>query len=107
MSGRLSGLAESVEQTQMQVILVTDVLDEEGQALAEEVDAQYRHLDVRDEQGWVGLIDEIKYTVRVFEKFSFVGYIYMSYAIPGGDQCRKFHKFVRNFRQIRRVSRNR
>ena len=40
-------------------VWITDVLDAEGQALAEEVDAHYRHLDVRDEAGWQSLVEEI------------------------------------------------
>ena len=40
-------------------VWITDVLDQEGQALAEEIGAQYRHLDVRDESGWTNLVEEI------------------------------------------------
>ena len=40
-------------------VWVTDVLDEEGQALADEIGVQYRHLDVRDEAGWSTLVEEI------------------------------------------------
>ena len=40
-------------------VWITDVLDEEGEALAQDIGAQYRHLDVRDEQGWSDLIEEI------------------------------------------------
>ena len=40
-------------------VWITDVLDQEGQALAEEIGAQYRHLDVRDESGWTKLVEEI------------------------------------------------
>ena len=41
-------------------VWVTDVLDDEGQALADELGVQYRHLDVRDEQAWSDLIAEIE-----------------------------------------------
>ena len=40
-------------------VWITDVLDQDGQALAEEIGAQYRHLDVRDESGWTKLVEEI------------------------------------------------
>ena len=40
-------------------VWVTDVLDEEGQALADDIGVQYRHLDVRDEAGWSKLVEEI------------------------------------------------
>ena len=40
-------------------VWITDVLDQDGQALAEEIGAQYRHLDVRDESGWTNLVEEI------------------------------------------------
>jgi 3alpha(or 20beta)-hydroxysteroid dehydrogenase len=33
-------------------VVVADVLDEQGQALAEEIGALYVHLDVREEDGW-------------------------------------------------------
>ena len=38
---------------------MADVLDDEGQSLAAELGCQYRHLDVRDEQAWSALVDEI------------------------------------------------
>jgi len=40
-------------------VWMTDVLDDEGQSLAAELGCQYRHLDVRDEQAWSALVDEI------------------------------------------------
>jgi 3alpha(or 20beta)-hydroxysteroid dehydrogenase len=40
-------------------VWITDVLDSEGEALAEEIGAQYRHQDVRDEQRWSELVAEI------------------------------------------------
>ena len=40
-------------------VWVTDVLDQEGEALGAELGAQYRHLDVRDEKAWQELVDEI------------------------------------------------
>ncbi|MFT7654529.1 MAG: 3alpha(or 20beta)-hydroxysteroid dehydrogenase [Limisphaerales bacterium] len=40
-------------------VWITDVLDEEGSALAEELGVQYRHLDVRDEVAWQSVVDEI------------------------------------------------
>ncbi len=36
-------------------VWLTDVLDEEGQGLADEIGASYQHLDVRDEDGWQSL----------------------------------------------------
>ncbi len=40
-------------------VWIADVLDTEGAALAESLGVQYRHLDVSDEAGWQGLVDEI------------------------------------------------
>jgi 3alpha(or 20beta)-hydroxysteroid dehydrogenase len=40
-------------------VWITDVLDVEGEALATELGCAYRHLDVRDEQQWTALVDEI------------------------------------------------
>ncbi len=40
-------------------VWICDVLDEEGAMLAQELDIQYRHLDVSNEQGWSELTDEI------------------------------------------------
>ncbi len=40
-------------------VWLTDVLDEEGEALAAEVDGIYRHLDVRDQVAWDSLVDEM------------------------------------------------
>lgn len=41
------------------VVWLTDVLDPEGTALAEEIGGTYRHLDVRDEAGWGNLVGEL------------------------------------------------
>ena len=41
-------------------VWVTDVLDEEGEALAQELGCAYRNLDVRDEAQWAALVDEIE-----------------------------------------------
>lgn len=40
-------------------VWLTDVLDEAGQAVADEMGGTYRHLDVRDEAGWANLAEEI------------------------------------------------
>lgn len=40
-------------------VVATDVLDERGEALAAEVGATYRHLDVTDEAGWAALLSEL------------------------------------------------
>jgi len=40
-------------------VWIGDVLDEEGEALARELDIQYRHLDVTDEQQWSAVVGEI------------------------------------------------
>lgn len=40
-------------------VWLTDVLDEEGAALAAQVDGIYRHLDVRDQVAWDSLVDEM------------------------------------------------
>jgi len=40
-------------------VWICDVLDSEGEALANEINCQYRHLDVRDETAWQTLVDEI------------------------------------------------
>ena len=40
-------------------VWITDVLDDEGQQLAAELDVQYRHLDVSDEDQWQQVVDEI------------------------------------------------
>lgn len=40
-------------------VWLTDVLDAEGVALARDIGAEYRHLDVRDEAAWHGLVQEI------------------------------------------------
>ena len=41
-------------------VLITDVLDDEGKGLADELGEQaaYRTLDVRDEQSWIGAVTE-------------------------------------------------
>lgn len=40
-------------------VWITDVLDEDGNALAGELGVQYRHLDVRNEEQWTAVVDEI------------------------------------------------
>lgn len=40
-------------------VWITDVLDAEGAVLAEEISAHYRALDVRDEDTWQAVVDEI------------------------------------------------
>ncbi len=40
-------------------VWICDVLDQEGEALARELDIEYRHLDVRDETAWETLVEEI------------------------------------------------
>jgi len=40
-------------------VWLTDVLDDEGQAVAADMGGTYRRLDVRDEAGWSTLVDEI------------------------------------------------
>ena len=40
-------------------VWLTDVLDDEGEAVAADMGGTYRHLDVRDEASWAGLVDEI------------------------------------------------
>lgn len=40
-------------------VWLTDVLDEAGQAVADDMGGTYRHLDVRDEAAWSTLTDEI------------------------------------------------
>lgn len=43
-------------------VLIADVLDEQGQALADSLgaNAHYRHLDVSDEAGWKAIVAEIE-----------------------------------------------
>ncbi len=40
-------------------VWIADVLDDDGQQLAQALDVQFRHLDVRDEDQWQALVDEI------------------------------------------------
>jgi 3alpha(or 20beta)-hydroxysteroid dehydrogenase len=40
-------------------VWLTDVLDAEGEAVATDIGGSYRHLDVREEDQWQALIDEI------------------------------------------------
>jgi len=40
-------------------VWLTDVLDEEGVATAERIGGTYRHLDVREPDGWHAVVDEI------------------------------------------------
>ncbi|GAB2857225.1 SDR family NAD(P)-dependent oxidoreductase [Actinocorallia aurea] len=41
-------------------VVITDVLDDEGAALAAELDCAYRHLDVTDSAGWADLADSLR-----------------------------------------------
>ncbi|MES4886672.1 SDR family oxidoreductase [Streptomyces sp. NPDC096012] len=41
-------------------VVVADVLDEQGRALAEEIGAHYVHLDVRAEDGWRAAVEAVK-----------------------------------------------
>ena len=40
-------------------VWIADVLDAQGEALADAIDCQYRHLDVSEEAQWSTLVDEI------------------------------------------------
>ena len=40
-------------------VWMVDVLDDEGQQVAAEIGAEYRRLDVRDEEAWQGCVSEI------------------------------------------------
>ena len=40
-------------------VWITDVLDDEGQALADEIGGTYRSLDVRDEDQWAALVEAV------------------------------------------------
>ena len=42
------------------LVWMVDVLDEEGEALAGEIGATYRHLDVTSERDWGAIVDEIR-----------------------------------------------
>ena len=44
------------------LVWMVDVLDEEGEALAGEIGATYRHLDVTSERDWEAIVDEIRLT---------------------------------------------
>ncbi len=41
------------------LVWLVDVLDDEGQQVAESIGGQYRRLDVTDEDGWQSLVEEI------------------------------------------------
>jgi 3alpha(or 20beta)-hydroxysteroid dehydrogenase len=41
-------------------VVIGDVRDEEGKALADEIGAHYRHLDVSDEDEWTVVVDEVR-----------------------------------------------
>ena len=43
-------------------VWLTDLLDQEGAAIATEIGGIYRHLDVRDEAAWQSLVEEIRAT---------------------------------------------
>ena len=40
-------------------VWLTDVLDDQGAATAERIGGTYRHLDVREPEGWAALVQEI------------------------------------------------
>lgn len=40
-------------------VWLTDVLDDEGQAVAADMGGTYRHLDVRDEAAWASVVDDV------------------------------------------------
>ena len=42
------------------LVWMVDVLDEQGEALAGEIGATYRHLDVTSERDWEAIVDEIR-----------------------------------------------
>lgn len=44
-------------------VVVTDVLDTEGAAVAESIGGVYRHLDVADEAGWAATVADVDATV--------------------------------------------
>ena len=44
------------------LVWMVDVLDEQGEALAGEIGATYRHLDVTSERDWEAIVDEIRLT---------------------------------------------
>jgi 3alpha(or 20beta)-hydroxysteroid dehydrogenase len=46
-------------------VVLADVLDDEGKALADELDADYRHLDVSSEDDWAAAVAETRFTVLV------------------------------------------
>ncbi|MEM7097360.1 MAG: SDR family oxidoreductase [Pseudomonadota bacterium] len=57
---RGQGAAEArLFQAEGGTVWIADVLDEEGLALADALQVQYRSLDVRDEGAWQRLVDEI------------------------------------------------
>ncbi|NUR44190.1 MAG: SDR family oxidoreductase, partial [Streptomyces sp.] len=41
-------------------VVVADVLDEQGEALAEEIGARYVHLDVGEEEQWRSAVSAVK-----------------------------------------------
>jgi 3alpha(or 20beta)-hydroxysteroid dehydrogenase len=46
-------------------VVIADVLDDEGKALAGELGAEYRHLDVSEEDDWAAVAAETRFTVLV------------------------------------------
>jgi 3alpha(or 20beta)-hydroxysteroid dehydrogenase len=46
-------------------VVLADILDEEGKALADELGADYRHLDVSEEDEWASVVAETRFTVLV------------------------------------------
>lgn len=46
-------------------VVLADVLDDEGKALAAELGVEYRHLDVSEEDDWADAVAETRFTVLV------------------------------------------
>jgi 3alpha(or 20beta)-hydroxysteroid dehydrogenase len=46
-------------------VVLADVRDEEGKALADELGVTYRHLDVSEEDDWAAVVAETRFTVLV------------------------------------------
>jgi 3alpha(or 20beta)-hydroxysteroid dehydrogenase len=40
-------------------VVLTDILDADGEKLAQSLDGDYRHLDVSDESGWTAIVDAV------------------------------------------------
>lgn len=46
-------------------VVLADVVDDEGKALADELGAEYLHLDVSEEDDWAAVVAETRFTVLV------------------------------------------